>query len=415
MSDDKLNILVASCVFFPEPVVSAKTSADVAQHLHELGHGVTVACPRPSRNVSKEKLSAALSSLNFPFEVRRLFAIPSANSSFISRFIENISFGLSLFLFILTRRKLDVVYANVWPIFSLGLACIACKIRGIRLVSSVQDLYPESLVAQGRISCRSILYRMLYRLDALIANNCDHVIVISEGFKKSYLSRGVSLSKLTVQRNWLNGNVVSVLEKNHARALLQNHQIALRSEDVLCVYGGNIGVASGLDDFFEAIRYVDKRVKFLLAGDGSLLPILRQKADSFDGDSRVVFVSPWDANLTSEVLCAADILLLPTAKGQEFASVPSKLITYMLAARPIFLMADSRSESAIELDKSGAGVISSIRDPESIALNLNKLVGLSEAHRESMGLLGRKYAEKFYSDAAALTVIKKILVADNES
>nr|NLU58815.1 glycosyltransferase family 4 protein [Pseudomonas sp. BIGb0427] len=52
---------------------------------------------------------------------------------------------------------------------------------------------------------------------------------------------------------------------------------------------------------------------------------------------------------------AADALLLPTAAGQEFASVPSKLITYMLAGRPILLLADERSESAIELGKSDAG------------------------------------------------------------
>ena len=68
-----MKILVASCVFPPEPIVSARTSFDVASFLHSEGHQVQVVCPRPSRNISKTDKSCP----EFPFVVDRVFSIGS--------------------------------------------------------------------------------------------------------------------------------------------------------------------------------------------------------------------------------------------------------------------------------------------------------------------------------------------------
>ncbi|MFJ4055426.1 glycosyltransferase family 4 protein [Pseudomonas sp. NPDC089743] len=397
-------------------MVSARTSVDVATYLHDVGHEVVVACPRPSRNIGTTTGPKYLSELTFPFDVKRLFAISSKKSTFASRFVENISFGFSIFLFLLTRRKVDVVYANVWPIFSLGLITLACRLRKIRLVASIQDLYPESLAVQNRISNQSLLYRSLYAMDSIIAKQCDHLLVISDGFKKSYLSRGIDPSQVTVLRNWVKSDVVVVIDKIIARSNLNKLlKLDLDSEDILCVYGGNIGVASGLDEFFKSLQYIDERVKFLLAGEGSLLHELKKQLQGSPQEQRIYFVSPWKSELTSDVLCSADILILPTAQGQEFASVPSKLITYMLSSRPIFLMADSRSESAAELTKARAGVVASNRDPRKVAESLNELVAFSTAIRNEMGVQGRNYAENCYSDKNALENINRILGAACES
>nr|NLU58814.1 glycosyltransferase family 4 protein [Pseudomonas sp. BIGb0427] len=202
--------------------MSARTSADVAQYLHAQGHEVLVACPTPTRNVAAEGLDEKIAGLNMPFPVSRLFAFSSKKSSFVSRFLENISFGLSVFFFILRQRKVDVIYANVWPLFSLGLLLMAARLKGIKVVASVQDLYPESLAVQKRIEETGGIYRGLLKLDTLIARNCDHLVVISDGFHRAYTeTRKIDPSKVTLVRNWVQGSQIQALPKEQAREELE--------------------------------------------------------------------------------------------------------------------------------------------------------------------------------------------------
>ncbi|MBV6750866.1 glycosyltransferase family 4 protein [Pseudomonas chlororaphis] len=405
-----MKVIVASCVFPPEPVVSAKTSMDVARYLHDEGHEVVVACPTPSRNIAKADVERKISEMPQPFKVARLSALASKKSGFFSRFIENISFGLSVFIFILKQRKVDLVYANVWPVFSLGLLVLACRIKGIKVVASIQDLYPESLSAQKRLKETSAIFKTLFFLDSWIAKKCDHIVVISEGFKSAFVERrGVKESKVTVIRNWVKSNQVEVCDRTEARTELARHlSITLGDETFVCVYGGNMGVASGLDELMQHVVLFKKDVLFVLAGDGSLVPGLRELVSKSGCESKVKFIVPWPSEMTSLVFGAADVLLLPIAAGQEWASVPSKLITYMLSSRPIMLLTNKRSESAIELEKSGAGFCVEDRTDQAIFSCLDSLMELSPQERLSMGTSGRKYAENFYSSDVALAKINKI-------
>lgn len=407
----RLKVLVASCVFPPEPVVSAKTSADVAHYLHAQGHQVLVACPTPTRNVAAEGLDEKIAGLNMPFPVYRLFALTSSKSSFVSRFLENVSFGLSIFFFILRQRKIDVIYANVWPLFSLGLLLMAARVKGIKVVASVQDLYPESLAVQNRIEETGGVYRSLLKLDTIISRNCDHLVVISDGFHRAYTdTRKIDASKVTLVRNWVQGSQIQTLPKEQARKELEKVMgLRLLPEQFLFVYGGNMGVASGLDEFMECLDGVDPRAVFLFAGDGSLVPELKRKVKLRGLDSCCHFLSPWPFELTPAVFGAADGLLLPTATGQEFASVPSKLITYMLASRPILLLADERSESAIELGKSGAGHTVGVRSTAAVRGGIDYMLNASPERLATMGCNGREYAEEYYSAERAVPKLKAII------
>lgn len=402
-----MNIIVASCVFPPEPVVSARTSFDLATYLVSKGYNVQVVSPQPSRNISK---GGDITS-KFTFPVNRLFSIASRKSSFFSRFIENISFGISLFVYILKQKEIDAIYANTWPIFATGLLVIASKIKKIRVIVSVQDIYPESLVAQGRVSESSLLVKAILKIDKWIAQNCHHLIVLSDGFKNSYLfGRKISEGKISVIKNWVNSDDIQMLDKLVAREKLQqSDNFMIKDDDILCVYGGNIGFASGLDIFVSYIEKLDPRVKFLFAGDGALLPGLQKQIAERGLKARVKIISPWPVEMTSPVLCSADILLLSVAQGQEFASVPSKLITYMLSARPVLLIADDSSEPAREVLSASCGYVVSERTADAVVDCINRFSKLDNKAKYEMGRAGREYAEKNYSFSLAASKIENLL------
>ncbi|QXH37111.1 glycosyltransferase family 4 protein [Pseudomonas muyukensis] len=412
-----MKIVVASCVFPPEPVVSARTSFDVANHLHAQGHEVVVACPVPSRNVAAEEVADKIDRLKLAFPVFRLFALASRKSSFVSRFLENISFGLALFFWILRQRKVDVIYANVWPLFSTGLLVMAARLKGIKVVASVQDLYPESLAVQKRIGTDGALYRVLLKLDTWIARRIDHLVVISDGFYDAYTrTRGINPSKVSLVRNWVDAGHIQEMPRDEARAKLEQ-LLGLRLEDgqSLFVYGGNMGVASGLDEFMGYLDGLEPGAVFLFAGDGALVPDLKRTVQARGEQARFHFLSPWPFELTPAVFGAADVLLLPTATGQEFASVPSKLITYMLASRPILLLADERSESASELRKADAGITVGVRSAAAVAEAMQRLQQATPERLSSMGANGRRYAHEFYSTERAVTKIRAIVEGLHEA
>jgi colanic acid biosynthesis glycosyl transferase WcaI len=402
-----MKIIVVSCVFPPEPVVSARTSFDVANFLTNMGNSVEVVCPYPSRNNNKQDAQDG----NFPFLIKRVFSIKSNKSTFFSRFLENISFGLSTFMFVIRQKKVDVIYANTWPIFATGLLVIASKIKKYKVVISIQDLYPESLVTQRRISENGIIAKIFIFFDKWIAKECNHIIVLSEWFESVYVkSRLVKKSKISVIKNWVKSDDILQIERLSARSDIERHiDHSFDKGDAVCIYGGNIGTASGLDEFIKFIPKINSRVKFIFAGDGSLVPELKRLVNEKKMNDRVFFITPWPSEMTSSVLSAADILLLPTAKGQEFSSVPSKLITYMLASKPIMLIADCESEIAEELKKAECGLVIGTRSSEIVANRFSEFLQKSDKMKEKMGLYGRQYAKNNYSYELSVNKIYSLL------
>ncbi len=90
------------------------------------------------------------------------------------------------------------------------------------------------------------------------------------------------------------------------------------------------------------------------------------------------------------VLAASDALLVPLSAHPVFESfVPSKLIDFMAAARPVVLSA--AGEAARILEEAGAGLVVAPEDPDALAEAIRWLAG-HVAEGEEMGRSGREYA-----------------------
>lgn len=401
-----MNIFLFSCVFPPEPVVSAKTSEDIALHLHSLGHNVRVYCPKPNRNLNK--FASADYSI-YPFIVKNLNTIKSSNSGMISRFLENISFGFSSFFTILFSRKIDVVYANTWPVFSSFLIMVASKIRQIKLVISIQDIYPETLVSQNKIKEDSFLFKSILFLDKLTAINSSKVIVISSYFKDLYLiKRNVLQENILIVSNWQDSSLFSSLPMYESKAEISTILKYDMNNVKLCVYGGNIGLASGVLELVREWIVSGTDMHLLIAGSGSQLPEIQALLAQFNCQN-IHLISPWPKELTSLVYSCSDILLLPISKGQESYSVPSKLIGYMFSAKPIAMSSFSPSQASKDLDASGGGLIFKTFDADSIKLISEFLKNTPQSKIDGMGKNNFEYALKNYDKNKSLSIIANVI------
>jgi glycosyltransferase involved in cell wall biosynthesis len=146
-----------------------------------------------------------------------------------------------------------------------------------------------------------------------------------------------------------------------------------------------------------------------MAGDGSQLNECRRFAMNRLHD-QVIFHSPWPAQETAVVLGSADLLLLPTRGGQSLASVPSKLISYMLAARPVLAQAISGSETARLVRESKCGWVIDPDDPELLEDQIRSVVAMNSSELVRRGIAGRDYAEKHLSKEACLRQLVEIIL-----
>jgi glycosyltransferase involved in cell wall biosynthesis len=408
-----MRVLVVSCVFPPEPVISAQTSAQIAEELARRGDEVTVITAFPSRPAGK--LFSGYSRRLFErrmttegFELVRCFSMLSAESHFVSRLLENFSFGLTGGWAALTARRPDVIYANTWPIVAQAILSAIAQLRNIPLVISVQDVYPESLEVQQRIPVGGWLARWMRWLDSLIARRARAVVVISERFATTYQrERGVVADHLHVVPNWVDSRSVPWDED---RALQFRVEKNIPPGAFVCVYGGNIGAAAGVETLVRAFHYLKslENVYLVIAGEGSHLKACQALADEV-GNRRLLFHTPWRSDETARLLHAADVLLLPTRGRQSLASVPSKLITYLLAARPVIALALPQSDLAALIERSGSGWIVEPDRPEVLAATIETAMKLEVTERVRRGRAGREFALRNMMREACLPRLIHIL------
>ncbi len=390
-----MKVLIVSAVFPPEPVVSARTSFEVANGLVSEGHQVTVLAPFPSRpdGVLFAGFRRSLyRKENIGFCLIRCFSVISEKSTMASRMIENISFAITSSLGVLFQPRADVLYVNSWAIFGMGLVSLAAWLRGIPAVISIQDVYPESLAQQKRISTHSAIYRILRWLDGKAVRSAKAIIVLSDRFRETYAKdRGVAADRIHVVENW-GENDSRELDVRGAYAVRRRYRIP--DQAMLAVYGGNIGAAAGVETVIHAFEFLwnEDNLYLLIAGTGSRLAACQALVKEKGLQNRVFFYTPWPKEHTGVVLGAADFLLLPTQGNQSLVSVPSKLISYMLSGHPVLAMVHEDSDTAVLIRKAQAGWIIPPDDPVQTAAALKAIASSAPEELRACGVRALDYA-----------------------
>jgi colanic acid biosynthesis glycosyl transferase WcaI len=409
-----MKTIIISCVFSPEPIVSARTSTDLAQELYSRGIDVQVITAFPNRPVGKlftgykQKLFTR-ERHSVGYKILRCFSFLSPQSSLASRFLENFSFGMVSGLAVLFIKRPDVIYANTWPIFAVGILRLVASLRRIPLVISVQDVYPEALLYQGRLKEDDLVYKILIAIDRWIAKGCHTIILISESLARIYREeRGVSADRIKVIPNWLDKKVMIPSLNGEFRK-----ERGISEDAFVLVYGGNIGRAAGVEIVLQAMKQLisGREIVFIIAGSGSQLTDCQKQASEIT-NTRVLFHTPWASEETFKVLAAADVLVLPTSGSQSLVSVPSKMISYMLTARPILAAVHQESDIAEVIGRTGCGWVVPPDSPEQLVRKIKEILKTSEDQLVQMGQSGREYAlQNFVSEICLPKVIDIILSA----
>jgi glycosyltransferase involved in cell wall biosynthesis len=405
-----MHVLIVTCVFPPEPLTSARTSADLAAGLVAAGHQVTVIGPYPSRppgafRDGQHQFANSKRCVQDGYHVIRAASLCAPGQSIIGKLFENVTFGITSSL-AAGAQKADVIFANTWPIFAGGMTSLVSRARRLPLVLSVQDIHPEAAGAIGRLVPQGIGYQALQRIDRSVARSATALVTISAKFAEFYRDvRGVPEARIHIISNWMDDEKVFPCPRTGE----WRRKLNISDEDFVVMYAGNIGGVAGVESLVDAADCLrnERGIVFVFAGDGS-----RRRACEQSAMSRRLpntrFLSPLPDEQFCDVQGIADLLMLPTRSAGAITSVPSKLIAYMLSARPVLAMVDESSETARVIRAADCGTCV----PPDSCQSLTEEIRRQKDRRSeliSMGLRGRQYAQANFSRRACVPKLIRLL------
>jgi colanic acid biosynthesis glycosyl transferase WcaI len=292
----------------------------------------------------------------------------------------------------LRREKYDVILCTNGSFFTGVAAYTSGGIKGTPFVYNVQDLYPETPVAQGQLTNRRAI-EGLARIERFMYRRARHITVITPTFRKNLVrEKRVPAHKVSVIPNFVDTEFIRPLPKENAFS--KHHSLNNR---FVVTHAGNLGYVYDLETMLDAAALLrsERELVFLIVGTGVLREPLETKVKQLGLDNvRFLDFQPYEA--LPHLRAASDVQVSLYRPGAARYSMPSKLYEIMASGRPVLASAETGSDVANLISETHCGLCISPQNANELAqavLRLKNDAGL----RAEMGRQGRRAAEQEYS------------------
>ena len=404
-------ILLIAKRFPPEHPATAVLGYELAEELSRMGHQVTVAAGYPhhphGRLFPGYRLNLVSVEQSNGFRLLRGWHVIHPNPSLIIRSLIMISQCASYVISSLKAPRPDIVISfDGYPLLGpLTSALIARHCRA-KLVSVIYDLYPDIAVELGKLKNPGLI-KFAQKLELLTYRNSQRIVTLSEGLRQTLIrEKNINAHKVTVIPVWLDADDVRPLPRDNSWRVQMNIPL----EKFVVLYAGTIGLVAGAEVLVLAAQHLSaqKDILFLLVGDGYGKEQVQDQAGKL-GLSNVRFLPFQDRAILSEVQATADVSVVTLAPGRGRTSVPSKVLGYMAAARPVVAAVDENCDTAALIRQAGCGVV--VNPGNGLALAEGVLYYYRESKkRKKAGEQGRAFYLKHFEKKVVIQSYQDLLM-----
>ena len=221
--------------------------------------------------------------------------------------------------------------------------------------------------------------------------NSDGVVLIADAFKPIVESWGVPAERTRVIPNWAPLDEMPVRERKNAWAEKQGI-----SEKFCFLYTGGLGLKHNPNLLLQLAVAFQKNedVVLVVVSEGPGAAWLTAKKDELKL-SNVVLLDYQPFELMPEVLASGDVLVAILEPDAGIFSVPSKVLTYLCAQRPLLLAVPEDNLASQIVAQHDAGLVVQPADMDGFIRAAKKLLDSKDV-RERLGKNARVYAEKYF-------------------
>ena len=292
---------------------------------------------------------------------------------------------------LIDRLVPDVVLAANVPLDAQRLSLQASRRNNVAFVFWLQDLIGPAThnLLRGRLPIVGRLVGRHYeRLEAQLLRGSAAVVPISDDFRGYLEACGVVSDRITTVENWAPLSQLPVRPKENSWAKEQG-----LAERFVFAYTGALGMKQDPTLILElAMRYRRREdIRLIVHTGGPGLEYLRKRSNELGLENLSLkgFV-PWDQ--LPDVLGTADVLLASIHRGAGDYSVPSKVMSYLCARRPLLISVPSHNLAGQIVEREEAGLVANPGDVDAFLAAADRLL-TSPDERRRMGSNARKYAE----------------------
>ena len=326
----------------------------------------------------------------------KVYRVPifSRGSGSIRLILNYLSFVVSGCIFgpwLLHKQTFDVIFVYEPSPVTVGLPAILLgRIKHAPIIFWVQDLWPESLVAVGKvrstkaIAAIGLLVRFIYR-------NCALVLGQSQGFLLKIVEYCPDATKVRYFPNWAEDIF------NFDR-VTPAPEVPLQTDVFNIVFAGNVGEAQDFPAILNAVELLggDRAIRWIIVGEGRMFDWLREEVLRRNLEHSFLLLGRFPLDRMPSFYVHADALFLSLKSDPIFSlTIPGKLQSYLMSGIPVLGMLDG--EGAKVVHNSNAGLVCPAGDFRQLALIVDKMASLSSFERRQLGENGREYALREFS------------------
>ncbi|MER2520302.1 MAG: glycosyltransferase family 4 protein [Bdellovibrionales bacterium] len=358
-------------------------SRELARRGHEVAHLFSSDFQTPKGDLAKRADDPAGLEI-----VGISLGVPFLKTTFVRRRNQEIAYGRLLAKKIIERRP-DVVISSNTPLDAQRHVLRATRgIKGCKFIFWLQDVYGEAIyrILSNKFGLFGKAIGAFYqRMEFSLLRRSDRVVSITEDFVSLLDKHGVEKNLIEVIENWAPLNEIAVMPKRNAWSEAEKV-----SDTINIVYSGTLGFKHNPDLLLRLAKETSANV--MVFSEGKVADELAEKGRQAGLTN--FRVRPWvKFELLPSVLASADILVALIEPDAGVFSVPSKVLTYLCANRPVLASIPTDNLAARILTREQAGLVASPGDAEAFVTQAKRLLADPDL-RHRMGSNGRAYAER---------------------
>jgi glycosyltransferase involved in cell wall biosynthesis len=337
---------------------------------------------------------------------------PFEKYKFIKRFFQEIEYG-NLLVKEVEKFKPDILISANNPLDPQRILLKYCIKNNIKFIFWLQDIYgyaiKELLSRKLSIFGKAIGWYYI-RSELSMLRRSDRIVIISEDFYAILQKANILGKKVELIHNW--APLEDLRMQNKDNIWSRKHEL----HDKLCIfYTGTLGLKHNpelLVDIALALRD-QSHTRIVVVSEGLGADFLKKKQEEYKLNNLIILdFQPFE--LMPEVMATADILIAILDRDAGVFSVPSKVLTYHCAGRPLLLSVPQENLAARLVEAMETGIVVPPHENGRFLQEVKRLIG-DGGLREKYGKNARRYAESTFDIEKITDKFEKVLKEMGES